>query len=76
MPTCIKHGRRIVFTTTSITHRNGDGSRCDSEEFRVSSEIPNATRSELHRFASLTILRERSFLDEIEYLEKDFDRML
>ena len=32
---CVDHGRRVVFTTKSIIHRNGDGSPCDSKLFKI-----------------------------------------
>lgn len=45
--TCIQHGRRVVYTPTNIIHRNGDRSKCESEEFKFYKGCLNETREDL-----------------------------
>lgn len=53
---CDKHHRRIIFTSKSIHHRNGDGSICDSEMFRM------GTRE----FTDMELLNYVSYLDVLK----------
>lgn len=59
---CTKHGRRVIFTETAITHRKGKHEPCDSPTFKAKGETKTA--KQLFDFARISASIQRG-LDDV-----------